>query len=118
MIKGQRRSKLLAGFKHKHVLIKIRLFPCNWSVQEVCFCKQKIEPVLNEEHLSMVKHLVNNDNSFELLRACDIPKELSSKKYDQKVHKTQTRNLLDKILRAGNWKNESTVEKETYHKCC
>lgn len=68
--------------------------------------------------MSLVKHLVNNGNSFKLLHACDIPKELSSKKYDQKVLKTQTRNLLDKILRAGNWKNESRVKKETYHKCC
>lgn len=52
----------------------------------------------------MAKHLVNNGNSFKFLCACDIPKELSSKKYDQKVHETQTRNLLDKILRAGNRK--------------
>lgn len=66
----------------------------------------------------MVKNLVNNGNSFELFHVCDIPKELSSKKYDQKVHKTKTTNLLDKILRAGNWKNESTVKKETYHKRC
>lgn len=87
-------------------------------MQEVCFSKQKIEPVLNEEHLSTVKDLVNNGYSFELVYACDIPKELSSKNYDQKVYKPQTWNLLDKILRAGNWKNESTVKKETYHKCC
>lgn len=66
----------------------------------------------------MAKHLVNNGNSFKFLCACDIPKELSFKKYDQKVHKTQTRNLLDKILRAGNRKkNESIVKKETHHKC-
>lgn len=52
----------------------------------------------------MAKHLVNNGNSFKFLYACDIPKELSSKAYDQKVHETQTRNLLDKILRAGNRK--------------
>lgn len=61
-----------------------------------------MEPFLNEEHLSMVKHLVSDNNSFKFLSACDIPKELSSKKYDQKLHKNQTRNLLDKILRAGN----------------
>lgn len=54
--------------------------------------------------MSMAKHLVNNGNSSKFLCACDIPKELSSKKYDQKVDKTQTRNLLDKILRAGNRK--------------
>lgn len=32
----------------------------------------------------MAKHLVNNGNSFKSLYACDIPKELSSKAYDQK----------------------------------